>query len=145
MFPNADIPVVQLSIQEHLDPSQHLEVGRAIGALRNEGVLILGSDGAVHPLGYAGFRYDGEPDQWAKDFDNWLTDAVTRGDEHLLTNYRQSTPYPERAHPCPDHYMPLLSAFGAGGEGAKGSVIHHSWSGDLGMAAYQFQGPSETK
>jgi 4,5-DOPA dioxygenase extradiol len=143
MFPHADIPVVQLSIQKHLDPYQHLEVSRAIGELRNDDILIIGSGGAVHPLGYTGFRYEGEPDQWAKEFDNWLTDAVIRGDEHLLTNYRQLAPYPERAHPYPDHYMPLIAAFGAGGEGAKGTVIHHSWSGDLGMAAYQFQEPSK--
>jgi 4,5-DOPA dioxygenase extradiol len=140
MFPRADIPVVQLSIQQHLDPARHLEVGRAIGALRNDGILIMGSGGAVHPLGYAGFRYSGETDQWAKEFDDWLTYAVTRGDDYLLTNYHQLAPYAERAHPYPDHYMPLLTAFGAAGAGAKGSIIHHSWyMGDLGMAAYQFQ------
>ena len=144
MFPNADIPVVQLSIQSHLDPSRHLKVGRALKDLRNENVLILGSGGAVHPLGYAGFRFGGETDDWALEFDEWLTDAVTRGDEDLLTNYRLLAPYPERAHPYPDHYMPLLSAFAAAGEGAKGSVIHNSWyAGDLGMAAYRFLNPSE--
>jgi 4,5-DOPA dioxygenase extradiol len=139
MFPQANIPVIQLSIQQHLDPSQHLEVGRAIEGLRSENILIMGSGGAVHPLGYAGARFVGEPNEWALKFDQWLTDAVTRGDEHLLTNYQQQAPYPERAHPYPDHYMPLISAFAAAGEGAKGSVIHHSWSGDLGLAAYQFQ------
>jgi len=60
------------------------------------------------------------------------------GDRHFLTNYSQLSPYPERAHPYPDHYMPLIVAFGAAGEGAKGTVIHHSWSGDLSMAAYSF-------
>jgi 4,5-DOPA dioxygenase extradiol len=139
MFPDADISVVQLSIQSHLDPSQHLKVGRALKDLKNENVLILGSGGAVHPLGYSGARFGGEPHGWALEFDQWLTDAVTHGDEHLLTKYRQLAPYPDRAHPYPDHYMPLLSAFAAAGEGAKGSVIHHSWLGDLGMAAYQFQ------
>jgi 4,5-DOPA dioxygenase extradiol len=139
MYPPADIPVFQLSIQQNLDPAQHLELGRAIGKLRSENVLIMGSGGAVHPLGYAGFRISGNPSTWAKDFDNWLTDAVTRGDENQLINYRKLAPYPERAHPYPDHYMPLLTAFGAAGKGAKGRVIHHSWSGDLGMAAYQFE------
>lgn len=141
MFPDADVPVVQLSIQSHLDPSKHLAVGRALNNLRKENVLILGSGGAVHPLGYAGFRFRGPTDAWAIEFDNWLTDAVRRGDEHSLTNYRKLAPYPERAHPYPDHYMPLVAAFGAAGKGAKGDVIHHSWyAGDLGMAAYQFNG-----
>lgn len=141
MYPDADIPVVQLSIQSHHDPSLHLELGRALNVLKNENILILGSGGAVHPLGYAGFRFGGPTDKWAVKFDDWLTDAVEKGNENLLTNYRQLAPYPERAHPYPDHYMPLVTAFGAAGEGARGKVIHHSWyMGDLGMAAYQFKG-----
>ena len=144
MYPDADIPVVQLSIQSHLDPVMHLEVGRTLNALRNENILIIGSGGAVHPLGYAGFRIGGPTDAWALEFDNWLTGAIKNGNEHLLTNYRQLAPYPERAHPYPDHYMPLAVAFGAAGKGAKGKVIHHSWyMGDLGMASYQFQNPSD--
>ena len=85
-------------------------MGRALEDLRKENVLILGSGGAVHPLGYAGFRFGGPTDEWAIEFDNWLTDAVMGGNEHLLTNYRQLAPYPERAHPYPDHYMPLVGA-----------------------------------
>lgn len=138
MFPGAGIPVVQLSIQKHLNPQRHLKVGRALEDLKNQHILILGSGGAVHPLGYAEARFDGEPSLWASEFDNWLSDAIIMGDEQLLTNYRELAPYPERAHPYPDHYMPLLVAFGAAGEGAKGTVIHHSWSGDLGLDAYQF-------
>ena len=143
MYPNADIPVVQLSIQSHLDPLSHLKLGRALSELRDENVLIIGSGGAVHPLGYSGALFGGEPSGWAKDFDNWLTNAVINGDEELLINYRQLAPYPERAHPYPDHYMPLLVAFGAGEEGVKGSLIHRSWFGDLGMAAYQFENLSD--
>lgn len=140
MFPDADIPVFQLSIQHHLDPAKHLDLGRAISNLREKGVLIIGSGGAVHPLGYANFRIGGETDKWAIEFDQWLTSAVTNGDENLIAKYRQLAPYPERAHPYPDHYMPLAAAFGAAGKRAKGQVIHHSWyAGDLGMAAYQFE------
>ncbi len=65
--------------------------------------------------------------------------AVERGDRDSLTNYRTVAPYPERAHPRPDHYMPLLTAFGAAGPDAKGKIIHHSWYwGDLGMDAHEF-------
>ena len=139
MYPNADIPVIQLSIQSHLVPLSHLKLGKALTELRNKNILIIGSGGAVHPLGYSGFRFSGEPSQWAKSFDNWLTSAITQGDEQSLVNYRQLAPYPERAHPYPDHYMPLLVAYGAAGKGAKRTVIHHSWIGDLGMAAYEFK------
>jgi len=147
-FPNADIPVAQLSIQRHLDPTQHLGLGGALSTLRNEGVLIMGSGGAVHPLGYAAASL-GEgavTDGWAKEFDDWLTAAVTRGDRESLVDYRAIAPYAERAHPYPDYFMPLLVAFGAAGSDAHGTVIHHSWYwGDLGMDAYEFTASSDEK
>jgi 4,5-DOPA dioxygenase extradiol len=142
MFPNADVPVVQLSIQQHLDPAQHVALGRALSALRDEGVLVVGSGGAVHPLGYAAASL-GEgavTDDWAREFGSWLTDAVTRGDRASLLDYRKRAPYAERAHPYPDHFMPLLVAFGVAGDGARGTVLHHSWDwGDLMMDAYEFR------
>jgi 4,5-DOPA dioxygenase extradiol len=140
MFPNLEVPILQLSIQQHMDPKSHHSLGNAIESLRHEGVLILGSGGAVHPLGYAPLRPGAKTDQWAYDFDSWLTKSVTRGDSSALINYSNLAPYPERAHPYPDHYMPLLITMGAAGEGAKGEVIHHSWFwGDMGMGAYEFK------
>lgn len=139
MFPEAEVPVFQLSIQQHMEPKKHHALGKAIESLRHEGVLILGSGGAVHPLGYAPLRPGAETDQWALDFDSWLTKSVEQGDDNAIKNYSKVSPYPERAHPTPDHFMPLLISMGAAGEGAKGEVIHHSWYwGDLGMGAYEF-------
>jgi 4,5-DOPA dioxygenase extradiol len=142
MYPEADIPVVQLSILQSLDPAVHYATGRALAGLRDEGVLILGSGGAVHPLGNpaASFGPGAPTDPWAVEFNDWLTDAVTRGDVDRLTGYRALAPHAEEAHPYPDHYMPLLVAMGAAGPGARGTVIHHSWDlGDLGMDAYAFR------
>jgi 4,5-DOPA dioxygenase extradiol len=139
MFPQADVPVVQLSIQHHLDPAGHLALGRAIAGLRHENVLVVGSGGAVHPLGYAPLGPDAPTDGWAREFSEWLTDAVVKGDADNLIEYRVQAPYPERAHPRPDHYVPLLTALGAAGEGATGRTLHQSWYwGDLSMAAYEF-------
>jgi 4,5-DOPA dioxygenase extradiol len=144
MFPQAEVPVLQLSIQHHLDPSGHFAVGQALEPLRHEGVLVIGSGGAVHPLGYAPLRQSGGPDQWAVSFDDWLTEAVTSGDRERLARYRELAPYPERAHPRPDHFMPLLVALGAAGKGARGQVLHRSWDyGDFGMGAYSFQAPQQ--
>ncbi len=146
MFPRANVPVVQLSIQHHLDTASHLKLGKAVSSLRNEGVLILGSGGAVHPLGYADFWEGKDTDKWALSFDEWLTEAVMNGDVDALVDYRRRAPYPERAHPRPDHYMPILAALGAGGEDAKGRVLHRSWQyGDLGMAAFAFGDEMPTK
>lgn len=140
MYPDMKVPVFQLSIQQHMDPKAHLVLGNTIKSLRNEGVLILGSGGAVHPLGYAPLRPGAKTDQWAYDFDSWLTKSVTQGDNSAIINYNSVAPYPERAHPYPDHYMPLITAMGAAGDGANGEIIHHSWFwGDMGMGAYKFK------
>jgi len=139
MFPDLDVPVFQLSIQQHMEPEKHHALGKAIEPLRHEGVLILGSGGAVHPLGYAPLRPGAETDQWAIDFDSWLTKSVEKGDDIAIKNYKKVSPFPERAHPYPDHFMPLITSMGAAGVGAKGELIHHSWYwGDLGMSAYEF-------
>jgi 4,5-DOPA dioxygenase extradiol len=141
MFPEAEIPVVQLSMERNLDPARHLALGEAIAGLRDEGILIIGSGGAVHPLGdpTASLGEGAPTEAWAEEFNDWLTDAVTRGDSRSLIRYRELAPHAHRAHPYPDHYMPLLAALGAAGPGAKGTVIHHSWDlGDLGMDAYTF-------
>jgi 4,5-DOPA dioxygenase extradiol len=104
-------------------------------------VLVLGSGGAVHPLGnpHASLGPGAPTDDWAKEFNAWLIHAITSGDRESLVNYRTIAPYAREAHPYPDHYMPLLAVFGAAGPGARGTVLHQSWDlGDLGMGAFEF-------
>jgi 4,5-DOPA dioxygenase extradiol len=142
MYPAAGIPVVQLSIQGHLDPARHLALGDAIAPLRHEGVLVIGSGGAVHPLGDPALALgEGFPtDNRAIAFNEWLNRAVTSGDAQSLARYREIAPSAVHAQPYPDHFMPLLTALGAAGPGAKGTVIHQSWYwGNLGMGAYEFR------
>jgi 4,5-DOPA dioxygenase extradiol len=142
MYPMADVPVVQLSIQHSLDPVHHMQMGEAISPLRKEGVLLIGSGGAVHPLGdpYASLGNGARTEDWAVEFDDWLAVVITNGDRESLLQFRARAPYARRAHPRPDHYMPLLAAFGAAGAGSRGTVIHRSWQwGDLSMAAYEFR------
>jgi 4,5-DOPA dioxygenase extradiol len=140
MFPDAEIPVFQLSIQKNLDPMKHFALGKLIEPLRHEGVLILGSGGAVHPLGYAPLRPGATTDGWAVEFNEWLKNAVLSGNTNSLLDYRSIAPYPERAHPYPDHFMPLITSMGAAGDGVTGRIIHDSWYwGDLGMGAYEFR------
>jgi 4,5-DOPA dioxygenase extradiol len=141
MYPAAGIPVVQLAIQQHLDPALHLALGEAIRDLPGEGVLVIGSGGVVHPLGDPSASLgEGMPTEaWAEAFNDWLTDAIISGDRDQLVRYREIAPHARRAHPYPDHYMPLLVALGAAGPGARGTLLHHSWDlGDLGMDAYSF-------
>jgi 4,5-DOPA dioxygenase extradiol len=142
MFPKAEVPIVQLSIQQSLDPGAHVALGEAIRDVRETGVLVLGSGGAVHPLGnpHASLGPGAPTDAWAREFNDWLNRVVTRGDRESLVNYRTIAPFAREAHPYPDHYMPLLAVFGAAGPGARGTVLHQSWvMGDLGMGAFEFR------
>ncbi len=142
MYPGAGTPVFQLSIQGHLDPARHIALGEAIAPLRHEGVLVIGSGGAVHPLGDPTVALgEGVPtDAWAVAFNDWLNRAVTTGDRESLVRYRSLAPSAIHAQMYPDHFMPLLVALGAAGPHAKGTIIHQSWYwGNLGMGAYVFR------
>ena len=113
MFPDADIPVVQLSLRHGLDPATHLAVGRALRPLREDGVLIVGSGQTYHNM--RGFmRGDGGVDPAAEAFDAWLRDAVTDGAtrDRALTGWEQA-PGARDAQPHEDHLLPLMVAAGA--------------------------------
>jgi len=135
LYPKADVPVAQLSIQAHLDPAHHARLGRALQPLRREGVLVLASGGAVHNLRQ--FHVDREqPAPWAVSFEAWLADRITAGDGEALVTYRQRRPDGRLAHPRDEHLLPLFVALGAGG-GAAGRALHRSFAhGSLSMAAF---------
>ena len=139
MYPEADIPVVQLSVQTELDPHHHLKVGRALQPLRKRGVLILGSGGATHNLAEIHqYGVESSPPEYAVAFDTWLEETITRGQEGALLNYREEGPSASRNHPYPaEHFLPLFVPFGAAGPRAKGRVCHKAFMyGVLSMAAY---------
>jgi 4,5-DOPA dioxygenase extradiol len=138
MYPEADIPVVQLSVQSALGAAHHIALGRALAALRQEDVLVLGSGGFVHNLRQ--IAPPGSPEaQWSKDFAGWMHDRLIAGDEAALADYRARAPQAQLAHPTDEHLMPLLVAYGAGGETAKAARLHSSATfGSLRMDAYSF-------
>jgi aromatic ring-opening dioxygenase catalytic subunit (LigB family) len=120
IYPEADVPIVQLSLHQSLNPSVHLEIGHALAPLREEGVLIVGSGMSYHNLRY--FLVD-DPyaARWAVEFDDWLNDAVTDPStrESKLAHWRDA-PGAAAAHPRPEHLIPLMVAAGAAGtDGAK--------------------------
>jgi 4,5-DOPA dioxygenase extradiol len=139
MYPEADIPTIQLSVQTELDPRHHLDLGRALQPLREEGILILGSGGATHNLPEIGnFTIDSQPPDYATAFDYWLETAITTGQEASLLNYQTQAPSASRNHPYPaEHFLPLFVPLGAAGIGARGRVLHKAFMyGVLSMAAY---------
>ncbi|KAJ7970081.1 4,5-dioxygenase-like protein [Quillaja saponaria] len=139
MYPEADIPVCQLSVSSDKDGTYHYNLGKALASLRDEGVLIIGSGSATHNLRAIGRRGDSPP-SWAKDFDTWLKDTLLDGRYEDINHYDQKAPSAKMAQPWPDHFYPLHVAIGAaGGENAKAKLVHHSWDmGTLSYASYQF-------
>lgn len=140
MYPEADVPVTQLSIEPQAGTRAHFHLGQAIAPLRREGVLILATGSATHNLSIIGRQ-----DERVAQFDNWLYEKITSGAYLELLDYRRLAPYAQLAHPTEEHLLPLFVAAGAGGGGAagadklKGECLHRSWTyGSLSMASYKF-------
>ena len=112
VFPEADVPVIQLSIDATKPPSYHLELGKRLGALRDQGVLVLGSGNIVHNLRRADFGLDTGYD-WAVRFDAAVRARIEAGDHAELADWSELGPDARLAVPTPEHYLPLLYALGA--------------------------------
>jgi 4,5-DOPA dioxygenase extradiol len=138
-YPDADIPVVQLSLQAHRDARQHHAMGRALAPLRQDGVLVLGSGAVTHNLAEFGrHRLDAPPIGYARAFDAWLARVLEANDEAGLLDW-ESAPHARHNHPSPEHFLPLFVARAAAGADARATRLHASWThGFLSMAAYAF-------
>jgi len=116
MYPDADVPVVQLSIDGRQGPKFHYQIGRALAPLRDEGILILASGNAVHNLGDA-VRHmrSGAPKtpDWAHQFDSDVAKILGQHDGKALLSLWPNSDLGKRAHPLPDHWFPILYAAGA--------------------------------
>lgn len=139
LFPDADVPVLQVSMPRSLDPAGAVRMGRALAPLADEGVLIIGSGSITHNLYEVKWEAGPEPESYAAEFTHWARQAVQRHDEAGLVNYLSVAPHARRAHPTPDHYLPLPFAFGASAPQAPVQVIDGGMThGVLAMDAYLF-------
>jgi 4,5-DOPA dioxygenase extradiol len=114
--PEADVPVVQLSLDRRLSSAQHLDLARSLRDLREEGILILASGNIVHNLRDAMQRMrsgDHSTPEWARRFDADVASALANRDVHALESTLITSDLGDLAHPSPDHWLPLLYAFGA--------------------------------
>ncbi|MDF2119783.1 class III extradiol ring-cleavage dioxygenase [Roseiarcaceae bacterium H3SJ34-1] len=140
MYPGADIPVVQLSVQTQKGAAHHLSLGEALRPLRDEGVLIVGSGSLTHNL-YELSRRRSDLDapvlDWVKDFAEWIAEKIEAGDADAIADYKAKAPFAKENHPSEEHFLPLPFAMGAGG--GKGKRVHSSYDyGLLSMDAYRF-------
>lgn len=135
-YPRADVPTVQLSLKAGLDPAEHLDIGRALAPLRDEGVFILGSGMSFHNL--RAFR-DPRSRPVAESFDAWLRTAATLAEEDRDWNLQRwdRAPSARLAHPREEHLLPLLVAAGAAGTD-RGALAYNGTFAGLRLSAYHF-------
>ncbi len=142
MFPEADIPVVQLSIDRTKPPSFHYEIGKMLAPLRDEGFLLLGSGNLVHNLqAYEWDLPDADVFDWARIFEEKARRLLQSGEDNLLINYQAIGPEARLAIPTPDHYLPLLYVIGSRRQGESISFpIEGFDGGSMSMLAIQVSG-----
>jgi 4,5-DOPA dioxygenase extradiol len=140
MYPDASVPVVELSVQPERDTGFHLRLGRALRPLADEGILIIGSGHATHNLrDWASSRRGGVGLTYVDAFSQWLQQSLESGDADALTHYRDLAPEAARAHPTEEHFLPLFVAWGAAGAGATAErFFEGSESGALSLDSYLF-------
>jgi 4,5-DOPA dioxygenase extradiol len=140
MYPRADIPVTQLSVQPRLGTQHEWQVGEALRPLRDDGVLILASGSATHNLGEVGrYANASEPPPWAREFGEWLAASLEQGRTEDLIAYRERAPQAARNHPTDEHLLPVFVAAGAATPGVPARRLHSSYAyGVIGMDAYRF-------
>ncbi len=138
MYPKADIPVVQISVQPALGPRHHLAVGRSLRKLLDEGVLVIGSGHMTHNL-RDWMRGSGTPQPYAREFSEWVREKIEAHDLDSIVDYRSRSPHGARAHPTDEHFLPLFIALGAASDQGKPERIYDAIdSGVLAMDAYVF-------
>jgi 4,5-DOPA dioxygenase extradiol len=140
VFPPADVPVVQLSIDETRPPAFHYEIGRRLRPLRDEGILVVGSGDIVHNLHtYAWGRHPAEPYDWALRFEAKVRELILAGDHGPLVRYESLGRDALLSAPTPDHYLPLLYVLGASETGERVAFpVEGIDGGSVSMLAVQF-------
>lgn len=135
-YPKADIPVLELSLPRFDDWHEYLKLGEALRPLREQGFAIIGSGSATYNL--EEISEAKLIDAWAAEFTQWLNTAVEKGDDECLVNMENEAPHSKRAHPTPEHFLPLLIAMGAANDHHGQAIYQGIEMGALSNASYVF-------
>jgi 4,5-DOPA dioxygenase extradiol len=141
LYPNADIPVIAMSVNPNLTPEEQYTIGKALSVLRANDILIIGSGGTVHNLRALKWNNDGQADQWALEFDDWLAQHLINWDLDSLFQYDQLAPNASFAVPPygNEHFIPIFYAMGAADNNQKAALLHRSYQfGNLSHSVWQF-------
>jgi len=136
LFPQADLPVVQVALPAGAGPREVHALGAALRGLRAQNVLVVGSGSMTHNLSEF-FGGAGGAQPYVAEFARWIEAALQRGDTEALLDYRSRAPHAVRAHPGDDHFLPLFFALGAAGEGAAAHYLSREvMHGSLAMDSF---------
>lgn len=139
MYPEADIPVFQLSINAEASAVSHFKIGRELASLRNKGVLIFGSGNVVHNLSRVNWDID-DGYSWAEKFDDYIKDSILAGQYNNVLDYSSAGQSASMAFHTPEHFYPLLYVLGASDKNDKLTVFNNSCTlGSLSMTCYLFE------
>lgn len=140
MYPEADLPVMQISLVHGAGPAAHEKLGQALAQLRHEGILVIGSGSLTHNLyEFRGQPVDAPAPPWVSTFESWMRERLESDERAALLDYRNRAPSAVKNHPSEEHLLPLFVAMGAAGTGAKAQLLHSSIEhGVLAMNAYAF-------
>lgn len=141
LHPDADIPVVQLSLQPALGTQHHYQLGQALAPLRQQGVQLIGSGSLTHNLGDLAWNAGDDESrvpEYVRAFQGWIHEKLMRGDHAALLDYRRQAPGAVRAHPSEEHLLPLFAILGSASEGPVQRHYAGITEGALAMDIYQF-------
>jgi 4,5-DOPA dioxygenase extradiol len=139
LYPNADIPVISMSVDPNLTPEEQYKIGKSLSELREKDVLIIASGGTVHNLRAVNWADNGE-DSWAVEFDDWLAHNLQNWDLQSLYNYESVAPNAAIAVPPygKEHFIPIFYAMGAADNNPKAILLHRSYRyGNLSHSVWQ--------
>lgn len=137
LYPKANIPVVQVSVNYTLPIDEQIKIGNALKELGEEDILVLGSGNTVHNLRLVDFESN-TTDSWAKEFDDWLIDKIENKDLDALNEYKKYAPHANLAVPTADHFVPLFIALGSSSELTPKVIFRNYQLGNLSYLCYEF-------
>lgn len=126
MYPEADVPVVQVSVNPELSMDKQYEIGKALSGLGEEDILVIGSGATVHNLWTINWKAV-ETEAWAFEFDDWLIEKVKKKDLEALYKYQELAPKARMAVPREEHIVPIFIALGSGEENKQPKLLHRSY------------------
>ena len=127
MYPKADIPVIQLSVNPAASAEEAYKIGKALAPLREKDILIIGSGNTVHNLRILNrSEIDAPTEKWALEFDDWIAKQLKEWNTQELFAYEKKAPHIKKAVPTAEHFLPLVYSAGAADETKKANPIHRS-------------------